>query len=1641
MANPTLSGLVRSVTFLENTVNATPQLIDTDVTFSDADNNFNGATITISGVLGEDRIAVRNQGTGGGQIGVSGANISFGGTTIGSFTGGVGGTFTVTLNASASSAAVDALLQNLTYANVSDTPTASRTLRVQVQDAAGDKLLWTPLTGAENPFNGFDTNLDSTPTFLDLNNDGRLDLLAGSDSGTTLHGQTFAYRNNGDGTFTPFVTNPINGGAAPDSNLSAGTKIEMSAPSAVDWDGDGDTDLVLGEYWGSLEYFKNNGDGTFTEQNGAANPFNSVMGASYHAAANFFINIDGDGDFDLMRGDYYGGAIHAYRNDGGGNFTELTGGSNPFNGINMTIGQRPVAVDYDGDGDLDVVIGNGGALRYLRNNGGSFTELTGNANPFNGLALGGNSAPAFADIDGDGDKDLVVGQADGTFRYYRNDTNGAPLVVNVTAEPDNTAPVIDLNGAAGGTGNAVSYTENGAPLALAPSGTVTDAESPNFDTGTLTVSYSANGAAEDRLTVVHVGNGAGQIGVSGSAVSFAGTQFATFTGGTGTTPLVFTFDADATPAAVQALLRQIAYSNVSEAPSTATRGVNFVVTDGDGGTSAIASATVGVTSVNDAPTATILSGDTATWFEGSSSAAMLDVGSDGTIADVDSVNFDTGTLTVHIGTGLVAAQDQLVIVPLGPVTFTSTTVSVGGTQIATYTGGGAGGSDLVFTFDSDATPAAVQSLMRAIAFTNTGGDNPTAGPRAITWTFNDGDGSANGGNPVLSVSTSVTVVGINDAPSGTNATVTIAEDATYVFHSADFGFSDVDGNALTHVQITTLPGAGTLYYDPDGPGGLLPITFSPGAAFTVAQLDAGSVYFVPEAEASGAGYASFAFQVVDNGGTANGGVNVDPSLNTILINVTPVNDAPVQTLPPIFAGIEDTSLVLTGLSLADADAGGADVMVTLSVTTGTLSLATSVLGGLTAGQIVGNGTSSISILAPIAAINATLADAAGLSFTPVANGTGADTLTMITNDLGNSGGLAQGDIDAATITLAPVDDDATVAPDSASVLDNATVAISVLANDSDIDSPLVIATIAGTPVSVGVPLALASGATVTLNGDGTITYDPNGAFDYLVSAATAAATGATDFSAQDSFTYALADGSSTTVTVTVNGTDGVDDELHGSNGNDTITGTAGDDTVLGFDGNDKLIGGLGADTLIGGDGDDWYYVDNPGDTVTELAGEGADRVLTSVSYTLGAGVAVERLTTSDNFGTAPLDLTGNELDNVIYGNAGNNVLSGMAGNDILIGLGGIDTLVGGTGNDWHYVDSADDIVVEGAAEGASDRVFASVSYTLGAGVYVEMFTTNDSLATTAIDLTGNELANLIYGNAGANVLDGKAGADTLVGFGGDDWYYVDSALDVINETVGGGTDRVLASVSYRLGTGVQVEQLSTADDAGTTAINLTGNELANAITGNAGVNVLDGKGGADTMSGLQGNDWYYVDNLGDVVTEIAGGGTNDRVFASLSYTLGAGSQVEMFTTSDNLGTAAIDLTGNELANLVYGNAGDNVLDGKAGIDSLTGMGGADSFAFTTALGAGNVDYISDFNVADDSILLDDAVFAGLSLGLLAAGAFNMGSAATEADDRIIYNAATGALLFDADGLGGAAAVQFATLSTGLALTGNDFAVI
>ncbi|MFC0202803.1 family 16 glycosylhydrolase [Novosphingobium soli] len=232
-----------------------------------------------------------------------------------------------------------------------------------------------------------------------------------------------------------------------------------------------------------------------------------------------------------------------------------------------------------------------------------------------------------------------------------------------------------------------------------------------------------------------------------------------------------------------------------------------------------------------------------------------------------------------------------------------------------------------------------------------------------------------------------------------------------------------------------------------------------------------------------------------------------------------------------------------------------------------------------------------------------------------------------------------------------------------------------------------------------------------------------------------------------------------------------------------LIGNSAANLLKGLGGNDYLDGAGGADTLAGGAGDDMYRVGTASADIVEHAGEGADIVASSVSYTLSDNVENMRLE-----GTGNLNGTGNLEDNRIIGNDGVNVLTGLCGNDYLDGGLGNDMLVGGKGDDIYVVGQSGDRAIEQANEG-NDTAVSSVAYTLPANVE-----TLRLAGTAGIDGAGNALANKIFGNGGANTLFGWAGIDVLDGGLGNDVLNGGSGDDVM--TGGAGSDTFVFAAGY-----------------------------------------------------------------------------------------------------------------------------------------------------------------------------------------------------------------------------------------------------
>jgi Ca2+-binding RTX toxin-like protein len=513
----------------------------------------------------------------------------------------------------------------------------------------------------------------------------------------------------------------------------------------------------------------------------------------------------------------------------------------------------------------------------------------------------------------------------------------------------------------------------------------------------------------------------------------------------------------------------------------------------------------------------------------------------------------------------------------------------------------------------------------------------------------------------------------------------------------------------------------------------------------------------------------------------------------------------------------------------------------------------------------------------------------------------------------------------------------------------------------------------------------------------------------------------------------------------VNGTSGSDtiegtalnETFDGGAGNDEIYGQGGDDTLSGDADDDRLIGGTGADTMDGGTGNDVYFVDDAGDVVVELAGEGVDSLYTGINLSLASDQEIEFLYA--NAGMTGLTLGGNDFDNSIYGATGSDTLMGSGGNDRLIGGAGADAMTGGAGDDRYFVDMSADQVFEAMSEGF-DSVFVTVDYALAAAQEIELL--RSKAGSAGLVLTGNGFDNRIKGDTGNDTLvggdgndrlNGAAGNDTLVGGEGDDRlaggigadamsgglgndvFFVDDAGDVVTELAGQGSDSIFTSIDLTLNAAQEIEVLRA--QAGSTGLVLGGNDFDNRIHGADGNDTLTGDHGSDRLYGGDGDDTLSggvgADRLygGDGNDTLSGGGGGDRLYG---------------------GNGNDTLTGGVANDRIHGGAGE---------DQLTGGLGRDTFIFDTPLdGATNVDTIVGYVVADDVIHLDRDYFGDLGMGPLGASAFAL-DAATGSAAQIVYDTTTGALSYDSNGALAGGATQFAVIQGAPTLNAHEFFIV
>ena len=521
------------------------------------------------------------------------------------------------------------------------------------------------------------------------------------------------------------------------------------------------------------------------------------------------------------------------------------------------------------------------------------------------------------------------------------------------------------------------------------------------------------------------------------------------------------------------------------------------------------------------------------------------------------------------------------------------------------------------------------------------------------------------------------------------------------------------------------------------------------------------------------------------------------------------------------------------------------------------------------------------------------------------------------------------------------------------------------------------------------------------------------------------------------------------------------DSITGNAAANLIHGNAGDDFIDGGSSNDTIYGGTGADTLYGSDGNDFIDAGDANDTA--YGGAGNDT------------------------------LTGGAGDDLLIGGEGNDIFDGGSGRDLIYGEAGDDMFrlldgwngsygeifVGGSGSDTF------DISQTSVATSTINLADGTFNYTPGGTGSISLSSIENAIGSSGSDaITGSGEVNtlwgrsgndalyglggndLLYGEDGNDVVDGGEGADRMVGGAGDDIYYVDNVGDTVIESAGGGVDLVYATLTYS----AQTSHVENVTLLGSLNSSITGNGLDNILTGNSGNNKLVGGGGSDTLygnggddilDGGAGNDTLNGGNGIDTADyrSATSGVTVNLAVAAAQNTSGAGTDT-LISIENILGTSSADtLTGNVNANVftagggndsLNGGGGDDQLDagggndylnGGSGSDALTGGSGNDIFAFLNGFGPTNVDTVTDYSVASDTINILAAAVGGLPTGTLAASAFRIGAAAADGSDRIIYNGATGDLFYDSDGNGAAAAVLFAHLSAGLVMTNTEFVIV
>ena len=824
------------------TEGASGTFVDSLATVSDADGvDFDGGVLTASiGINGssQDRLTIQNEGTAAGQVNVVGSSILIDSVAIATFSGGTSGAdpLIVTFTAAADQSGVQSVVRRITFSNSSSNPgELQRTILMQLTDGDGGTSVSQSRTMSVAAVNNAPIN--TLPASQTLDEDSSLILssvdgtnisindidsassdirvtLTAADGVLSLAGTTGLTSNVGDGTTTIVIEGPnsavfaaLNGlRFTPNSDFNGPTTISVTSNDLGNYGIGGalsDSDTL------NLTVTAVNDDPTVINLNGDSLNYTEGSGAVVvEQGANAVI-----GDIDSSTLDT--GTLTAAFVSGSDSAEDILSirdqgflpGQVGVVGSNVFFGGTLVGTFAGGSGGADLVVTFNANSSPL-----AATMILQNVtyeNTDTGAPTAGTRTISFLITDGDG----------GT---------GTLSTTSVAVSGSNNLPTLNVSAAGS------AFNEDLGPVFVDSSTTVADVDSPDFAGGTLTYALSANGTADDVLSIVANGTGAGQVSLSGSNIIVDSLTVGSFAGGTGvSSPLVITFTSNAASADVQAVAQRVAFNNTSNNPSTADRTISAVLTDGDGGTSATATRVMEVNAVNDSP---VLAAATnpGIYSEGGGRSPF----DASTLSDADSADFAGGQLTFRIDSGG-DGTDTLTLGTAGGVTISGADVLVSGITVGTFAGG-TSGTDLIITFNVNATVARVEAVFQSLTISNFEAD-PTAGLRVVSAVVTDGDGgtsNVSAANVILNA--------VNDSPISGNASISLSEAEVVTLTSLEFSATDVDNDdSLLTFNITNVM------------GGQFERISSPQNAianFTQAEITAGQIVFVHDGSESAPAY-------------------------------------------------------------------------------------------------------------------------------------------------------------------------------------------------------------------------------------------------------------------------------------------------------------------------------------------------------------------------------------------------------------------------------------------------------------------------------------------------------------------------------------------------------------------------------------------------------------------------------------------------------------------------------------------------------------------------------------------------------------------------------------------------------------------